>query len=173
MPTVAQQLREAREAKKLEITQVAEITKIRGDHLRALEDGNYKAFSAPVYIKGFVRTYSTLLKLDVPQVMQALDAELSQTKDFREPPSLSSQRRGLADWVTLWLSKLDLRKTLIVLSVLLIAGIAAGSWYLWRHHKASDPLAGLKPGIYQPGSKAVGETLPVPNPSPAPAQPKH
>jgi cytoskeleton protein RodZ len=162
MSSVAQQLREAREGKKLAIPQVAEMTKIRGDHLRALEEGDYKVFSAPVYIRGFVRTYATLLKLDVPQVMRALDAELSKTQDFREPPALSGRKRGLADFITLQLSKLDLRKALAVLGVLIVLGIAAGSWFLWHRHKTADPLAGLKPGIYQPATKSSGDTLPIP-----------
>ena len=167
MPTVAQQLREGREAKKLAIEQVAEITKIRGDHIRALEEGNFKVFSAPVYIRGFVRTYSTLLKLDVPQVMSSLDAELSQTKEFREPPAFSQQDRGVMDFLMLQLSKLDLRKALIGLAALIVVGGAVGVWYLWHNHKKADPLAGLKPGVYQPNTKSAGDTLPLPTP------PKH
>src|SRR6266404_9003813 len=69
MSTVAEQLHLAREAKNLTVHQVAEVTKIRTDHIRALEEGNFNIFSAPVYIKGFVRTYATLLKLDVAEVM--------------------------------------------------------------------------------------------------------
>jgi len=69
MSTVAEQLRQAREAQNLNVQQVAQVTKIRTDHLVALEEGNYNVFSAPVYIRGFVRTYAALLKLDVPQVM--------------------------------------------------------------------------------------------------------
>ena len=38
MSTVAERLHQAREARKLTIEQVAEITKIRTDHLRALEN---------------------------------------------------------------------------------------------------------------------------------------
>jgi len=37
MSTVAEQLRVAREARKLTIAQVAEVTKIRTDYIRALE----------------------------------------------------------------------------------------------------------------------------------------
>ena len=76
MPTVAEQLRTAREAQSLTVYQVAEITKIKTDHVRALEEGNYNTFSAPVYIRGFVRTYSNVLKLDVRSVMAELEAEL-------------------------------------------------------------------------------------------------
>ena len=56
MSTVAEQLRQAREAQKLTIQELAEITKIRSDHIRALEEGNFNVFPAPVYIRGFVRT---------------------------------------------------------------------------------------------------------------------
>ena len=94
MPTVAEQLRAAREAKNLSVTEVAEITKIRTDHIRALEEGNFDMFVAPVYIRGFARTYATLLKLDVPQVIKALDAELGQTEKFAEPPPLSDENKG-------------------------------------------------------------------------------
>jgi cytoskeletal protein RodZ len=55
MPTVAEQLRAARETKKLTVQQVADKTKIRTDHVRALEDGNFSVFSAPVYIRGSVK----------------------------------------------------------------------------------------------------------------------
>src|SRR6266702_8327747 len=107
MSTVAEQLHQAREAKHLTVQQVAEITKIRGDHLRALEEGNFDVFSAPVYIRGFVRSYATLLKLDVPQIMAALDAELGQTQKFSEPPPLSRHPRGVLDFVMLQISKVD------------------------------------------------------------------
>src|SRR6516165_4032561 len=82
MSAVAEQLRHGREAQNLTVQQVAEITKMRTDHLRALEEGNFNVFSAPVYIRGFVRTYSTLLKLDVPKVMRDLEAELGATQKF-------------------------------------------------------------------------------------------
>src|SRR5712664_880560 len=106
MPTVADQLHQAREARKLTIEQVAEVTKIRSDHVRALEEGNFNVFSAPVYIRGFVRTYSTLLKLDVPRIMATLDGELGQTVKFREPPRFSDQPRSFLDFVMLQFSKL-------------------------------------------------------------------
>ena len=89
MPTVAELLREAREEQKLNIYQVAEITKIKTDHIRALEAGQYDAFSAPVYIRGFVRTYAKALKLDVAQVSSALDGglvgELGRAQVVRRP----------------------------------------------------------------------------------------
>jgi hypothetical protein len=160
MSTVAEQLHKAREARRLTVEQVAEITKIRSDHLRALEEGNFNVFSAPVYIRGFVRSYSSLLKLDVPQVMSTLDAELSQTNKFAEPPALSGHPRGVVDFLTLQLSKLDWRRGVVIFSaVVAVLGFSLG-YIAWRHSRTADPLKGLKPGLYQPRNS--GETLPLP-----------
>jgi cytoskeletal protein RodZ len=103
MSTVAEKLRQAREAQNLTVNQVADVTKIRTDHIRALEEGNFDVFSAQVYIRGFVRTYSTLLKLDVPQTMAMLDTELGKTEKFSEPPPLTEQKKGPLDFLMLQL----------------------------------------------------------------------
>jgi len=167
MPTVAEQLRAAREARNLTIHEVADTTKIRGDHLRALESGDYDLFTAPVYIRGFVRTYATLLKLEVPQVMATLDAELGQTEKFSEPPSLSKQPRGVLDFATLQLSRVNWQKGIIVLAGVALILIVLLVIWAWRKHRSSDPLSDLPPAVYQTPPPQSGETLPLPAPAPA------
>src|ERR1051325_3184462 len=162
MSTVAEQLRNGREAQNLTVQQLAEITKIRSDHIRALEEGNFNVFSAPVYIRGFVRTCATLLKLDVPQVMAALDAELSGNQKFSEPPPFTDVKRGPLYFITLLLSKVDWRRGIVGLGVLVIAGIVSLAIVIWRHHATTDPLSGLKPGMYHSTNATTGETLPLP-----------
>ena len=162
MSSVSEQLRQARESQKLTLQQVAEITKIRTDHLRALEEGNFDIFSAPVYIKGFVRTYSTLLKLDVPKTMAALEEELGQTQKFSEPPSLSGEPKGVLDFVMLQLSKLDWRKGVVGLGLVVLAVVIIIIALIWRHQRTTDPLKGLKPGVYHSTQHVSGETLPLP-----------
>jgi cytoskeleton protein RodZ len=166
MSTVAEQLRQAREAQKLTIQELAEITKIRSDHIRALEEGNFNVFSAPVYIRGFVRTCSTLLHLDVPQVMSTLEGELGQTVKFREPPPLTDQPKTSIDFVMLQLSKVNWRRGVMFGGGLAVVAIIILVVVVKRHARHSDPLAGLKPGVYQPSNS--GETLPVPAPAAAP-----
>jgi len=166
MSTVAEQLRQAREARNLTVQQVAQVTKIRTDHLVALEEGNFDVFSAPVYIRGFVRSYSALLKLDVPQVMASLDAELGATQKFAEPPPLAEHSRGALDFLMLQLSKVDWRKAVIGLVVVVALVACFSAVAAWRRSKAADPLNGLKPGIYQSTQNVPGETLPLPAPAP-------
>jgi len=162
MPTVPDQLRQAREAQNLTLHQVAEVIKIRTDHIRALEEGNFDVFSAPVYIKGFIRSYATLLKLDVPSLMAELEAELAQTTKHSEPPPLSDSPRGFLDFVMLQLTRLDLKKGAVISGILgtLVLILVIGA--IWRHHVKSDPLSGLKPGVYHSTQSVSGETLPLP-----------
>jgi transcriptional regulator with XRE-family HTH domain len=161
MSTVAEKLRQAREAKNLTVNQVADVTKIRTDHIRALEEGNFDMFSAPVYIRGFVRTYSTLLKLNVPETMAELDTELGQTEKFSEPPPLTDQKKGPLDFVMLQLSRIDWRKGVIVLGGLAALAIIIAIVLAVRNRSSRNPLKNLKPGIYQPARNS-GQTLPVP-----------
>jgi cytoskeletal protein RodZ len=167
MPTVAEQLRQAREAQNLTVYQVAETTKIKTDHIRALDEGNYDVFCAPVYIRGFVRTYATVLKLSVPQVMAVLEQELAQTEKFREPPSLSVGSHGFLDSLMFQLSRLDLRIIGSVVGLILV--FVVGGWGLraYQAHKLADPLADLGPGVYAPTNSAPGDTLLLPKNAPA------
>src|SRR5271165_5453734 len=162
MPSVAEQLHLARESQKLTVYQVAEVTKIRTDHIRALEEGDFNVFSAPVYIRGFVRTYATLLKLDVGKIMEALDIELGQTEKFREPPPLTEETNKALDFVTLQLSKVNWRIAKLAVAGLVALIVLIVGAVIWRHHQKADPLANLSTGVYQPAQPSGGETLPLP-----------
>ncbi len=161
MPTVAETLRQARQANGLSLNQVAEITKIRTDHLRALEEGNYNVFDAPVYIRGFVRTYAKLLKLDVNSVLELLTVELGQTERFSAPPPLAQRKKGILDAVTLQLSKVNWTIVGPILVGLVILVVAVVSYQAWRRHKTADPLATLGSGQYTPRPELNDVYLPV------------
>lgn len=162
MPTVAEQLRAAREAQGLTVYQVADATKIKTDHVRALDEGNFDAFSAPVFIRGFVRTYATLLRLDVAAVMADLDRELSGTEKFAEPPPLTNERKGMLDWITLQLSRINWQVALPLLVIGIGILVAIVSYRAWRTAQTRDPLQELPAGVYQPKDPTAGSMLPVP-----------
>ncbi|MBI1842509.1 MAG: helix-turn-helix domain-containing protein [Verrucomicrobia bacterium] len=162
MPTVPETLRAAREAASLTVQQVAESTKLKTEQVRALDQGDYSVFPAPIYIRGSIRTYARLLKLDVPSLMTQLEAEFSGSREFSDPPPLTPPAGGILDWMMLQFSKMDWRVAgglgllLIVLMV---------SWSFIRPAPASrkaDPLAHLGPGLYSPkASPQSGQVLPL------------
>ena len=161
MATVSEQLRQAREEQKLNVYQVAEITKIKTDHIRALEAGDYEMFSAPVYIRGFVRTYAKALKLDVRDVSATLDAELGQSERFRDPPPLMESPGGTVDFLMLQLSKLNWRIVLATVAAALVIILTASAWHN-RSQRGADPVEKLGPGLYQAPADHAGDLLPLP-----------
>jgi cytoskeletal protein RodZ len=160
MSTVAEQLRAAREAKHLTVEQVADLTKMRSDHVRALEEGNFNVFSAPIYIRGSVKNYASALKLDTARLIAALDAELSGTKNYAAPPPLVESKKTWLDHVTLILAKVNWKLGLAGIVAAALILLVISSFLAWHHHKKNDPLANLPPAVYQPAN--AGDTLPLP-----------
>ncbi len=160
MPTVAEQLRAGREARNLTVEQVAEATKIRTDYVRALEDGNFSAFSATIYIRGSVKSYAMFLKLDVPLLSATLEAELKGTQQFSEPPPLTEQKTTILDTLTLFMARVNWKMGFVGLAGLGLIILVAVIFFSFRHHKKSDPLTNLKPAVYQPAH--ASDTLPLP-----------
>jgi len=142
------------------LREMSDQTKIRADHLEALEDGRYEVFSAPVYIRGFVRSYAGALKMNVAEILSALDDELGQTEQFAEHPRLTAEKKGALDFLMLQLSKVNWTVALPLLLLALILLVTIFGYRIYTHSKTVDPLKDLGPGLYKAPEKA--ETLPVP-----------
>lgn len=94
MSALGEQLKQVRESKNISLAQVAEETKIRLDHLEAIESGRYDVFAAPVYARGSLRTYVRLLKLDEEAAMEQMKAEMEPDKPRGFLKKLSFDRAG-------------------------------------------------------------------------------
>lgn len=160
MATVGEQLKAAREAQRLTVTQIADLTKIRSDHIRAIDSGNYDVFSAPVYIRGFVRTYAMALKLEPAEILAQLNQELAASGAQTHPP-FQPHATGALDSVMFHVSTTGRKMLLPLIVGVLVLGVAATGWLAWNHYQKRNPLAGLSPGLYQAPSDP-GETLPLP-----------
>lgn len=162
MPTVPEQLRQARETRKLTVSQVAETTKIRSDYITALETGDYGVFSAPVYVRGFARTYSNLLKLDTAAILAQLDQELRQTEKLSEAPKLTPAGGGITDRIMLFITRMELRKSGLAILVLAVVLGAMVLFMVVQRQRTRDPLEGLGQITYQQTNQPfVNDTLPL------------
>lgn len=70
MAALGERFRAAREARGLSLSDVAEQIRIRSVYLGAIEDENWPAIGAPVYTRGFLRTYARFLGLDPEEVVE-------------------------------------------------------------------------------------------------------
>ncbi len=84
MPTIGEELKAAREAQGLSLTEIAEKTRISHTFLKALEEDDYSVIPGEVFVIGFLRTYSKVLGLNVKDVM-ARYRELFPPKEVQTP----------------------------------------------------------------------------------------
>jgi flagellar biosynthesis protein FlhG len=64
-------LRQVREARGIDLAEISYRTKVGVGHLRSIEDENWPAMPALVYLRGFVIEYARFLKLDATQVSRS------------------------------------------------------------------------------------------------------
>ena len=145
---VGEQLRHAREAQDYSIPDVVGMTNLMTDQVLALEAGDWSAFAAPVYVRGFVRSYAGVLKLDAESVLIDLNEEMGQAnRENGDFPGDAKLRSGLVDGFMLYFSHVKWRAVIpIVLLVGLVVGVYFGVDY-YRTYNSTDHLEGLGTGL--------------------------
>lgn len=97
-------LREAREAKGVDLPRVERETKIRERYLSALERGEYRELPGPVYTRGFLRNYGAYLGLDPDELVDLFRIETATATAVERPrtpaPRPLAGRRSRAFVVT-------------------------------------------------------------------------
>ncbi len=125
MKTAGQILAETRSAKKMEIGDVARITKIRPQFLRLIENDDYQKLPSGAVAKGFIRNYCEFLGLPVDQVLAVF------RRDFLENQSGQIVPRGFVEPVNkqpLW----SPRTTVIAILAVVITLFAGYLVYQYR-----------------------------------------
>ncbi|MBW4332044.1 DUF4115 domain-containing protein [Stakelama sp. CBK3Z-3] len=84
---VGERLREAREAQGMQLTQVADATRIPLRHLESIESAQYSNLPSPTYAMGFARAYARVVGADEVAIANDLRGELD-ANYHREPPSM-------------------------------------------------------------------------------------
>lgn len=69
MQTIGERLEEARKRKGISIREAAEATKIRGDYLQKFENNQFDINLSDIYVRGFLRTYASFLKLPAERII--------------------------------------------------------------------------------------------------------
>jgi cytoskeleton protein RodZ len=70
---LGERFRAAREARGLSLSDVSEQIRIRTVYLAAIEDENWNTIGAPVYIRGFIRTYARFLGIEPEEAVAAFN----------------------------------------------------------------------------------------------------
>lgn len=89
-------LRAARQQRRIDLVIAEQDTKIRSKYLSALEDEEFDVLPGPVFVRGFLRTYSRYLGLDPQLFIDEYNARFGRFEEVEEHASPALGRMGLA-----------------------------------------------------------------------------
>ncbi|HTV74473.1 MAG TPA: RodZ domain-containing protein [Candidatus Acidoferrales bacterium] len=101
MPALGEELRAARESRHLSLSDVSDQIHIRSLYLQAIEEENWASIAAPVYVRGFVRTYARFLGLNPEEAVARYNGTAPAEAKAEAPkqPVYISDRRGPSLWL--------------------------------------------------------------------------
>ena len=129
--TVSEQLRSARQAKKLKLSTIAKKLNINEKYLMALEKSEYEKLPSGVYGKNFLREYALFLGLNYKKLSSDFDAEINTIEPKSQKELFSKQvvkKRYL-------LAMPKILKNILIFSVICICFIYLG----YRVNKIISP----------------------------------
>jgi len=150
-------LREARNRRKIDLSEVEATTRIRVRYLRAIENEEWDVLPGEVYTRGFIRTYASFLGLDGERLAEDHRRSVEAASGARGPgpdptPVAASAPSGSSEFRQ-WLpgSGWLVGAAVILLAVIAIVAIPDGG-------------GGGDPAVQQPASGGAAKANPPPGP---------
>ncbi|MEA2719076.1 MAG: hypothetical protein QOJ39_940 [Candidatus Eremiobacteraeota bacterium] len=153
MAALGEEFRSAREARGLTLSDVAEQIHIRSVYLNAIENEEWPAIGAPVYVRGFIRTYARFLGLEAEDAVARFNQAIP-----AERPSVTSiggmaderDRSGLSAWAILG-----------TLVAVLLVGFVGYEWWQYAHGGGAGVPVTSRTAAPQPASGSGGSEAPA------------
>jgi cytoskeleton protein RodZ len=170
MSSLGDEFRVARETRGLSLSDVAEHLHIRSVYLQAIEDEDWAVIGAPVYIRGFIRTYARFLGIDPEKAIEAFNQVVPSTpptKQWSSAVDLSGTVARRRPSIFLWVAG--------VIALALVAYVGYGYSQLKPTARSAAPpvvptaVADGTAAARPPGAPPAGAPPPPPPPPPAPA----
>ncbi|HZG61021.1 MAG TPA: RodZ domain-containing protein [Anoxybacillus sp.] len=89
MTELGKRLKEAREAKKISLDELQEMTKIQKRYLIGIEQGNYNIMPGNFYVRAFIKQYAEAIGLDSEQLFEEYKHEIPSSQHEELPEQLS------------------------------------------------------------------------------------
>jgi cytoskeletal protein RodZ len=163
MSALGDEFRSAREARGLTLSDVAEQIHIRSVYLNAIENEDWQSIGAPVYVRGFIRTYARFLALE----SEAAVAQFNQTIPVERPAHANlpmqdeRERSGPSPWALIG-----------VVIALALSAFAGYEWWSFSQGSSAGtvsvataaPAPSVTP-VAQPAAPPAGSQAASPGPT--------
>lgn len=152
---VGKRLREAREAKKISITDAAVQLRVTRDAIVHLEEQNWDRLHGRTYARGYFLSYAKFLGLPQDEMLAGFNMEFNETIDHRTPSIAPIQKIRPA------------KPSLPLLPLLLLIIFAVMAWFAyqqWQLTQTDNPISDIsnQPLIEPLDPLETGEMAPIP-----------
>ena len=161
-------LREARQNRRIDLVIAEQDTKIRSKYLAALETEEFDVLPGPVFVRGFLRTYSRYLGLDPQLFVDEYNARFGRFEEVEDPASPALGRPGLAQ------QRMQRgRMTMRIIVIVSLVAVALLAWLGLREDPSPsvadretttsqplstpEPAASTQPGALGAAARAAGQ----------------
>jgi cytoskeletal protein RodZ len=131
MSNLGSRLKQAREARGIDLRELAAATKISVTALEALERNDYSRLPGGIFGRSFVRAYALAVDLDpdvtVEEFVAALEEGRRDAERNARTPEISADDRAF-----LARQQRAIRQLQLAIAVVLILAAAAAIWWFWR-----------------------------------------
>jgi cytoskeleton protein RodZ len=125
-------LRETRKKLGLDIDEVARQLRMSARQILALEEENFAALSTPPFVRGFIRNYAKLLKLDAEPLLEAY-REAVQGQPDKAAITLQSERIAIVSGAR--------RTWVLYLAASVLVLFAGSAWWVYMEQGKQKPAA--------------------------------
>jgi cytoskeleton protein RodZ len=152
MSSLGEKLRQAREARGVTISEIAEQTRISSHYLEAIESDDYRTLPGGIFNKGFVKSYAKYVGVDEQEALQDYAKLVSEQTANQPEPEIRHRPEVLTDN-----NRGSMLPTLIFAAVILglmTWGIlSAVAW--WQTQQTATVASNVKPANVSPLANAV------------------
>ncbi|MDX1695943.1 MAG: DUF4115 domain-containing protein [Ketobacteraceae bacterium] len=140
-----ERLKEARNARKLDLEAAAQQMNLSVSVLRALENDNYQALPSSTFIKGYIRSYARMLKLPADDLVRAFEYQtgVHSSMDEQHPLPEKQSRKGFP-WIR----------------IILVLGLLAGVIWLFLSGDDDSPAPTSQEPAAQSAAPVADTTRP-------------
>ena len=146
MPGLGESFRAAREARNLSLSDVAEQIHIRAVYLQAIEEEDWSAIAAPVYVRGFLRTYARFLGSRSAGSIDQFNAVAGEPSSAPPPVSVVAGAPGPSAWLWIGGTRRGAARRLVAFNFSNCSGLRRATWPRASPAVSAEPTSTLSLG---------------------------
>jgi cytoskeleton protein RodZ len=156
MSSLGEKLKQAREARGVSISEIAEQTRISSHYLEAIESDDYRTLPGGIFNKGFVKSYAKYVGVDEQEALQDYAKLVNEQAANQPEPEIRSHRPEVLTDNNRGSMLPTLIFAAVILGLMTWGILSAVSW--WQTQQSATAASNTKPANVSPLANAASNT---------------